>query len=101
MAAQFCFFAHSPEELREPELAQLQSPSEQRRAEGTPQQIYVSIDVAANTASNDQVHCMALMLWSPIHVLFLQGCLHSGRLHALMVLVPSQLTSVKVAVKHD
>ncbi|BDA51283.1 probable zinc finger CCCH domain-containing protein 2 at N-terminal half [Coccomyxa sp. Obi] len=50
----FCFFAHSPEELREPELAQLQSPSERRTPEGTPQHVSSNIKVAAGTANIDQ-----------------------------------------------
>ncbi|CAL8466360.1 g5896 [Coccomyxa elongata] len=50
----FCFFAHSPEELRDPELAQLQSPEERRMPEGTPQHVSSNIEAAADTANSDQ-----------------------------------------------
>ncbi|BDA51497.1 probable zinc finger CCCH domain-containing protein 2 at N-terminal half [Coccomyxa sp. Obi] len=48
----FCFFAHSPKELREPELAQLESPSE--RLKGTPQHVSSNMQGAADAPNSDQ-----------------------------------------------
>ncbi|BDA43912.1 probable zinc finger CCCH domain-containing protein 54 at N-terminal half [Coccomyxa sp. Obi] len=50
----FCFFAHTPDELRQPELAELRKPPKQRRQEGTPQDAAHQTKPPADTATRDQ-----------------------------------------------
>lgn len=60
LAAQFCFFAHHPEELRQPELAELRKPPKQRRREATPQNAVHQTKPPADTVTVDQVHISCL-----------------------------------------
>ncbi|CAL8469899.1 g9441 [Coccomyxa elongata] len=50
----FCFFAHRPEELRQPELSELRKPPRQRRQEATPQNAAVQTKPSADTATREQ-----------------------------------------------
>lgn len=80
---QFCFFAHSPEELREPELANLGKPEETAQ-DATPQTAIM------NTGSEDEVCCI------PFCCIHFHGCC-SG----CMVQFVSTLLKCKSAMSLD